>query len=183
MGQQGRERDVVAMAGRANDRAEQHREVDGRQGARACERFTSALAGRPAPGQAQSAFASPASHLTTTAGPVRPSVSDIHMRPDSACRCGAFHSRLRPSPTSPGGRQGERPGSGLPAGPGDQSGLRASSASAPSALAASSWRSCSRAICASCSSCSTASIASTRCRHCWMAGSTSSSRRAISSSP
>jgi hypothetical protein len=64
MGQQGREREVVAMAGKANDRAEQHRQGDGRQGARACERFTSALAGRPAPGQAQAAFASPASQPT-----------------------------------------------------------------------------------------------------------------------
>jgi len=63
------------MAGRANDRAEQHRQGDGRQGSRACERFTSALAGRPAPGQAQAAFACLASHLTTTVGPRPTSLS------------------------------------------------------------------------------------------------------------
>ena len=78
---------------------------------------------------------------------------------------------------------GEKPGSGLPAGPSDQRGSRASRPPVPSASAASCWRSCSIAIRASCSSCRAASIASTRCRHCWIAGSTSSSSRVISSSP
>ena len=59
------------MAGKANDRAEPHRQGKGRQGARACEGFTSALARRPAPGQAQAAFAGPASQQTPT-GPTLP---------------------------------------------------------------------------------------------------------------
>ena len=63
MGQQGRQGEEKAMAGKANDRAEPHRQGDGRQGARACEGFTSALAGWPAPGQAQTAFADPASRF------------------------------------------------------------------------------------------------------------------------
>ena len=61
MGQQGRDGEGKAMAGKANDRAKPHRQGDGRQGARACEGFTSALARRPAPVQAQAAFAGPAS--------------------------------------------------------------------------------------------------------------------------
>ena len=67
MGQQGLEGEGKAMAGKANDRAEPHREGDGRQGARACEGFTSALAGRPAPGQAKAAFADPGSWTVSMA--------------------------------------------------------------------------------------------------------------------
>jgi len=67
MGQQGREGEGKAMTGKANDRAEPHRQGVGRQGARACEGFTSALAGRPAPGQAQAAFAGPTSRTAPTA--------------------------------------------------------------------------------------------------------------------
>jgi len=67
MGQQGREGEGKAMAGTANDRAEPHRQGDGRQGARACEGFTSALAGRPAPVQAQAAFAGQTSRTVPTA--------------------------------------------------------------------------------------------------------------------
>jgi|LakMenE01Jun11ns_1017448.scaffolds.fasta_scaffold9959433_14 hypothetical protein len=48
MGQQGLGVEVKAMAGKANDRGEPHRQGVGRQGARACEGFTSALADRPA---------------------------------------------------------------------------------------------------------------------------------------
>ena len=80
MGQQGREGEGKAMAGKANDRAEPHRQGDGWQGARACEGFTSALARRPAPGQAQAAFAGPPSRADPTAikGPVRSVRSDQH---------------------------------------------------------------------------------------------------------
>ncbi len=73
MGQQGREGDGKAMAGKANDRAKPHRQGDGRQGARACEGFASALAGRPAPVQAQAALDDPASRtdLLATQAPLR----------------------------------------------------------------------------------------------------------------
>jgi len=68
------------MAGTANDRAEPHRQGDGRQGARACEGFTSALAGRPAPGQAQAVFAGPASRtvLPAAQAPLRSVRFDQH---------------------------------------------------------------------------------------------------------
>ena len=72
---------------------QQGREGDGRQGARACAGFMSALASRPAPVQAQAAFADPASQ------PSRPGSTDIDWE--------------------------EMPGSGLPAGPSDQRGIRA----------------------------------------------------------
>ncbi len=67
MGQQGRDGEGKAMAGKANDRAKPHRQGDGRQGARACEGFTSALADRPALVQAQAAFDGPVSRTVPTA--------------------------------------------------------------------------------------------------------------------
>ena len=67
IGQQGREGEGKAMAGKANDRAEPHRQGDGRQGARAWVGFTSALARRPAPVQAQAAFDGPASRTVPMA--------------------------------------------------------------------------------------------------------------------
>jgi len=57
MGQQGLEGEEKPMVGTANERAESHRQGDGRQGARACEGSTPALASRPAPVQAHAAFA------------------------------------------------------------------------------------------------------------------------------
>jgi hypothetical protein len=80
MGQQGREVEGKAKAGRANDRVDQHRQGVGRQGARACEGFTSALASRPAPVQAQAAFDGPASRTVpmATKTPHRSVRSDRH---------------------------------------------------------------------------------------------------------
>jgi hypothetical protein len=72
------------------------REGHGREGARACEGFTSALAGRPAPGQAQTAFADPASRTVPTAQPPQQPVR-------SDCRrswCGHPQTRSRPQQRS-----------------------------------------------------------------------------------
>mgnify|MGYP007096681015 FL=1 len=65
------------MAGKANDRADPHRQGVGRQGSRACEGFTPALAGRPVPVQAQAAFTGPAS-LTVPTAP-RPRIAPGHL--------------------------------------------------------------------------------------------------------
>jgi hypothetical protein len=129
---QERLRGVAAMAGLANDRADQHRQGDGRHGSRACERFTSALDGRSAPGQAQTASAGPAGLPTTTV-----SSCPHRRRRHSTCvltapaALGPTHSRIGNGPparmvTGIAAIREKRPGSGLSAGPGDPSGLRAS---------------------------------------------------------
>jgi len=113
------------MAGKANDRAEPHRQGDGRQGARACEGFTSALDGRPAPGQAQTAFADPASRTVPTA----PKAPHRSVRPGRCRPCwGASRVPITPqqrhssclSRPFPWLGAAEKPGSGLLANPGQK---------------------------------------------------------------